>query len=65
MKIIKTIWKLKKKEEIDKILSKSKSVSFYSLLEFSNVNRIIFCAMCCTINSRIMRIRYKEVYKIT
>jgi hypothetical protein len=42
---------IKKKEELDKILSKSKSVSFYSLLEMGNVNRIIICAMCLTVNN--------------
>jgi hypothetical protein len=50
---------IKKKEELDKILSKSKSVSFYSLLEIGNVNRIIICALCLTVNNQIMRIRFK------
>jgi hypothetical protein len=38
--------KIIKQEEIDKILSRSKSVSFNDLVEIRNVPRIIFSAVC-------------------
>ena len=40
----------KRKENIQSILSKSKSVSFNNLIEIRNVKRIILAALCITIN---------------
>ena len=53
---------VKKKEEIDRILNKSKSVSIYDLFQIRNVGRITICAMCMTINVYITRVIYKNVF---
>ena len=51
-----------KKEEIEKILNKSQSVSFHDLMNIRNITRIIFCAMFLTCNMYIGRIIYKNVF---
>ena len=50
---------VKKQEEIDRILNKSKSVSIYDLFQIRNVPRIIACAVCMTVNVYITRVIYK------
>lgn len=53
---------VKKKEEIDRVLNKSNSVSIYDLFQIRNVNRIIICAMSMTVNVYITRVIYKNVF---
>ena len=43
----------RKKEAIDNILSKSKSVSFNNLIEIRNVKKILIAAICTTVNYQI------------
>ena len=53
---------IKKKEEIDRILNKSKSVSIYDMFQIRNVARITICAICMTINVYVTRVIYKNVF---
>lgn len=50
----------KKREEVGKLLSTSKSVSFNDLVEIKNVVRLISAAIFLTINMQIVRIKYKQ-----
>jgi hypothetical protein len=56
---------IKKQEEIDRILNKSKSVSVYDLFQIRNVSRITLCALCMTVNVYITRVIYKNVFSMS
>ena len=53
-----------KQEEIDKILSRSKSVSFNDLVEIRHVPRIILAAVCLNgnylLSSQMRKLAYKD-----
>lgn len=54
---------IQRKEEVEKILSRSNSVSFNDLVKIRNVCNLIFAALCLTVNSLISHSLQKKVLK--
>lgn len=55
--------KIKKQEEIERILNRSKSVSIYELFQIRNVSRIMACAIMMAINDYITKVVHKNVFR--
>lgn len=53
---------IKKQEEIDKILSRSRSVSLYDLFRIRNVNRILICCLSMALTDYNAKLIYKTLF---
>ena len=50
--------KVKKKEELDRMLSKSKACSFTDMMDIKNMSNIFICGLLITFNTDLSRAHY-------
>ena len=55
--------KVKKKEELHRILSKSKACSFTDMMDIKNMFNIFICGLLITFNTDLSRAHYPEIMK--